>query len=254
MRRNITNIVGALLVVGGGVVLALPSSTNATNEKVTICHKGQSISVSQRSIINVPNGHNFHDGDIIPPFDYRLNNQDHHYPGKGDYSLLPSCEPTLPPTTLPDTTLPATTLPATTLPETTLPETTLPATTLPDTTVPETTLPATTIPETTIPESTVPPSSSSSPPSPTTVPDSSSTTTSVPENTTTTPSSSSSLPSSTSTPKSGTPSNSDNPNPPTSSQSLPRTGSGIGTQVALAFGLMLTGISLMGLSRRFGRR
>ena len=250
MRRNITNIVGALLVVGGGVVLALPSSTNATNERVTICHNGHPITVSQRSIINVPNGHNFHDGDIIPPFDYRLNNQDHHYPGKGDYSLLPSCEPTLPPTTLPATTLPETTLPATTLPDTTLPDTTLPETTVPETTIPETTT-TEVIPST----STTSPSTSS--PSTSTTPETSTslqttTTDSVTTSTETPPSSSSSPPSSSSTPKSGPPSNRDNP--PTSAQRLPQTGSSIGMQVALAAGLMLSGLSLMGLGRRFGRR
>ncbi len=56
--------------------------------KVLICHATSSESnpytnpeVSVRSIINVPNGHHYHERDIIPPFYYLDDDEVKHYPG-----------------------------------------------------------------------------------------------------------------------------------------------------------------------------
>ncbi len=150
--------------------------------------------------------------------------------GGGPPPTLPST--TLPPTTLPDTTLPDTSLPPTTLPDTTLPPTTLPPTTLPDTSLPPTTLPDTTLPDTSLPTTTLV-SPSSEVTTTTLVGDeggSSTTTTTLVAG--------------------GGGSSTDTPGSPGGGGQLPRTGSGVGAQIALAAALICTGVALLAIGRR----
>jgi cytoskeletal protein RodZ len=91
-------------------------------EKVTLCHKGHTITVGAPALA----AHERH-GDTE--------------------GACETATPETPETTTPDTTTPETTTPDTTTPDTTTPETTVPETTTPDTTTPETTTPDTTTPE-----------------------------------------------------------------------------------------------------------
>jgi hypothetical protein len=275
MRRNITNIVGALLVVGGGIVLALPGPANATGDvcaglmsgKIdttgnppTVTMTAPPGSLITRYCIKAGSAQSG-GGPIYIDVDPPQASITVGYPGIDSVSHYSfEWEAELPPTTLPETTLPATTLPETTLPATTLPDTTLPDTTLPDTTLPETTLPATTLPATTVPETTTSVSDSTVPDTTqpdTTVPETTNPRTTAPDTTgpsTTEPESTTTNNTPTTPGDDGTKPPSPPEQPPTGSQTLPRTGSGIGAQMALAAGLMLSGLSLMGLGRRFGRR
>ena len=91
-------------------------------EKVTLCHKGHTITVGAPALA----AHERH-GDTE--------------------GACETAAPETPETTAPDTTTPETTTPDTTTPDTTTPETTVPETTTPETTTPETTTPDTTTPE-----------------------------------------------------------------------------------------------------------
>jgi hypothetical protein len=88
-------------------------------EKVTLCHKGHTITVGEPALAA----------------------HERHGDAEG------ACVTATPDTTTPETTTPETTTPDTTTPDTTTPETTVPETTTPDTTTPETTTPETTTPE-----------------------------------------------------------------------------------------------------------
>ena len=120
MSRNVSIlsvVVGMMVTVlaMGSVAFAAEDEGGQGQQKVTLCHKGHTITVGAPAVV----AHERHGDD------------------EG------ACETETPETpgevSPPDTTVPDTTVPDTTVPDTTTPDTTTPDTTTPDTTVPDTT-------------------------------------------------------------------------------------------------------------------